>query len=264
MKRYLLYLLLFAACICGATSLNDFMYVYRNDGVTNAFPKADVSSIMHSHIGLDGVYHREHVVQEVYTPDSVYRIPIESIDSISFVTPPPSAISYEAIDLGLPSGTKWCSCNVGATSPEDYGGYFAWGETSEKSDYTRENYAFWDKSKSEFINIGEDISGTEYDVAHVRMGGDWRMPTPEQQEELLDCCNWERTQLNGVGGYLVTGPNGCWIFLPFAGSRWDGGLVNATTGGDYWSSSLYPNDDSYAYHLGFFSSTYELFYDYGR
>ncbi len=158
-----------------------------------------------------------------------------------------------AIDLGLPSGTKWCSCNVGASSPEDYGCYFAWGEMSEKSAYTRDNYAFWDKSKREYINIGSDISGTEYDVAYVRMGGNWRMPTPEQQGELIDCCNWKWTQLNGVDGQLVTGPNGGQIFLPAAGYRWGVGLSYAGSRGLYWSSSLDPDDDKYTYGLDFYS-----------
>ncbi len=154
-----------------------------------------------------------------------------------------------AIDLGLPSGTKWCSCNVGASSPEDYGGYFAWGETRERSEYTRENYAFYDNEKDEYINIGEDISGTEYDVAHVRMGAGWRMPTREQQQELIDHCTWKRTLLNGVLGYLVTGPNEGRIFLPLAGYLWNDDLDDAGSNGCYWSSS-FDYDDS-AYNLSF-------------
>ena len=99
-----------------------------------------------------------------------------------------------AIDLGLPSGTKWACCNVGATAPEDYGGYYAWGETSEKSDYD-DGYAYWqDKNgdgwmdSGECTNIGSDIAGTQYDVAYIRMGSSWRMPNAEQINELINNC----------------------------------------------------------------------------
>lgn len=163
---------------------------------------------------------------------------------------------YHAIDLGLPSGTKWCYCNVGASSPEDYGGYYAWGETSEKSEYTRDNYAFYDKENNKYINIGTDIAGTEYDVAHVRMGGSWRMPTVEQLEELVKHCKWQWTELNGVKGQLATGPNGGQIFLPAAGCRWSDDLYDAGFGGYYWSSSLNPYDDYYAYSLYFNSGSW--------
>lgn len=158
-----------------------------------------------------------------------------------------------AIDLGLPSGTKWCCCNVGASIPEGYGGYYAWGETSEKSVYSWDTYAFYDNANYKCINIGSDISGTQYDVAHVRMGAPWRMPTVEQQQELLKYCTWVWTQQNGVNGMLVTGPSGGQVFLPAAGGRWDGDLYNAGSYGYYWSSSLYPDGDYYAYTLYFTS-----------
>lgn len=145
-----------------------------------------------------------------------------------------------AIDLGLPSGTKWCCRNVGASSPEDYGGYYAWGETSEKSEYSWTNYAYYNSSTRELSDIGAEISGTQYDVAHVVMGGSWRMPTLEQIKELSYYCTWKWTQLNGVNGQLVTGPNGGQIFLPAAGYRWDGDLDGAGSDGHYWSGSLGP------------------------
>lgn len=155
-----------------------------------------------------------------------------------------------AINLGLPSGTKWCCCNVGASSPEGYGGYYAWGETSEKSSYVRENYAFYDNANNQFINIGSDISGTQYDVAYVRMGAPWRMPTHEQQMELEKHCTMLWTQQNGVWGILVTGPNGGQVFLPAAGNLVGGKLYDAGSEGNYWSSSHYPYDN-YVYGLFF-------------
>ena len=92
---------------------------------------------------------------------------------------------HEAIDLGLPSGTKWASCNVGATKPEAYGCYFAWGETTEKEALDWATYIHCDGSKDICHDLGESISGTEYDVANMKWGGNWQMPTLEQLEELL-------------------------------------------------------------------------------
>ena len=152
-----------------------------------------------------------------------------------------------AINLGLPSGTKWCCCNVGASTPEGYGGYYAWGETSEKSVYDWNTYAYY--------NIGSDIAGTQYDAATANMGAPWRMPSFVQQQELISKCFRQWTQQNGVNGILVTGPNGGQIFLPAAGYRWNGNLSNAGSYGYYWSSSLHSSGDYYAYILYFDSGT---------
>lgn len=167
------------------------------------------------------------------------------------------------IDLGLPSGTNWACCNVGAKSPEGYGGYYAWGETSEKSEYTWENYAYYNSSTYECVNIGSNIAGTVYDVAHVRMGGSWRMPTLDQQKELITHCTRQWTTQNGVNGTLVTGPNGGQIFLPAAGCRW--GVDHSITGGYgyYWSSSLSAWSDYFAYYL-YFRSGYWDWDDFSR
>lgn len=141
-----------------------------------------------------------------------------------------------AIDLGLPSGIKWCCMNVGASSPEQPGGYYAWGETSEKSVYDWYTYQYYNRDTWEYIDIGSDIAGTSYDVAHVRMGGSWRMPSRAQIEELMDNCTRTWTQQNGVNGILVTGKNGGRLFLPAAGWRSNSGLDDAGSG-SYWSSS---------------------------
>ena len=125
--------------------------------------------------------------------------------------------NHEAVDLGLPSGTKWAACNVGATKPEEYGGYYAWGETEEKEFYDKSTYKFY--QDDEYVNIGEDISGTEYDVAHVKWGGNWYMPTWEEFRELINNCKIEWTTFNGVNGEKFTSKiNGNSIFLPAAGS----------------------------------------------
>ena len=103
------------------------------------------------------------------------------------------------------------------------------------------------------VNIGSDIAGTSYDVAHVRMGGSWRMPSFAQQQELMNNCTRTFTRQNGVYGILVTGNNGGQLFLPAAGYRWDSTLIGTGSYGNYWSSSLYPVADYDAYRL-YFSS----------
>ena len=164
------------------------------------------------------------------------------------------------IDLGLPSGTKWACCNVGAEKPEDYGGYFAWGETAEKSSYTSDNYL---DGKGTSYDIGKDISGTQYDAATVNWGSPWVMPSKEQMEELKNNCTSEWTTENGVNGRRFTGPNGASIFLPAAGDRWGDDLTIAGSNGYYWSSTLNESSTGNAYVLDF-SSGYVYTDYYGR
>ena len=152
---------------------------------------------------------------------------------------------HDYVDLGLPSGLKWATCNVGATTPEDYGNYYAWGETTTKSEYSEENCLTCERSM-------DDISGNvNYDAATANWGGSWRMPTDEEIGELLDYCNWTWTTQNGVNGMRVTGPNGNSIFLPAAGCC-DGSLRDFVGEyGYYWSSSRTGN--GFAYGLEFCS-----------
>ena len=165
----------------------------------------------------------------------------------------------EAIDLGLPSGAKWASCNVGATKPEEYGGYYAWGEVEEKEVYNENSYKYYqngDYPNGKYVSIGSDISGTQYDVAHVKWGGNWVMPTLDNIKELLDNCTDEWTTLNGVNGRKFTSKiNGKSIFLPAVGSRWGGDLVFAGKYGFFCSSTQYPDPDysDSAYGLRFYS-----------
>ena len=163
-----------------------------------------------------------------------------------------------AVDLGLPSGLKWACCNVGATAPEEYGGYYAWGETEEKSRHYWGTYKYYnDKDgdgvldSDEFTYIGSDISGTQYDVAHVKWGGKWRMPTLDEIKELKDNCTGTWTTLNGVNGNRVTGPNGNSIFLPAAGYRGGQEVKSQGSIGYYWSSSLSSFYSDFAYDLYF-------------
>ena len=148
------------------------------------------------------------------------------------------------IDLGLRSGTKWACCNVGATTPEGTGGYYAWGETEENDGYDWKSYKFWTDQNGngkvdydEIADLGSDIAGTSYDVAHVKWGGSWVMPSFDQIEELAKKCTHVWTVRNGTKGMTFIGPNGNTIFLPAAGGRWGGILNNADHNGYAWSSS---------------------------
>ena len=163
-----------------------------------------------------------------------------------------------AVDLGLPSGLKWANMNVGASSPEGYGNYYAWGETTTKSNYTEGSYQY--HNGSSYINIGSNISGTRYDVARSQWGGNWRLPTAAEMQELKDRCTWTWTTYQGVPGYKVTGPNGNSIFLPAAGCRYGTEIYDRGSYGYYWSGTLYESYFScYAYFLSFYSSDHYVF-----
>ncbi len=154
---------------------------------------------------------------------------------------------HEYVDLGL--SVKWATCNVGASKPEDYGNYYAWGETSTKSSYTESNSKTYGKRMN-------DIRGnSQYDAARANWGGTWRLPTKAELEELTNKCTWKWTTQNGVKGYKVTGPNGNSIFLPAAGYRYGSSLCRAGEYGDYWSSSPDGGDGNGAYGLRFGSGT---------
>ena len=157
---------------------------------------------------------------------------------------------HEYVDLGLPSGLKWATCNIGAESPEEYGDYFSWGEVAPKEyyDWSRYKYGLDADQLTKYCNssdYGKDgfiddktVLELKDDAATANWGGKWRMPTLEEQEELRDNCTWTQTLQNGVDGYKVTGPNGNSIFLPFAGFMDGGVLYLAGELGGYWGSSL--------------------------
>lgn len=159
------------------------------------------------------------------------------------------------IDLGLPSGTKWACCNVGATKPEDYGGYYAWGETEEKDIYDWDTYIHCDGSKWNCHDIGSDIAGTQYDAATANWGSPWVMPSREQEKELQDNCTYNMPTYdeNGVRGSWLTGPNGASIFLPIGGFR-RGENLERSDARFYWSSTFYESwTHMEAYGFDFYS-----------
>ncbi len=210
---------------------------------------------------------------------------------------------YEYVDLGL--SVKWAICNVGASKPEEYGDYFAWGETESyyQPGYAQENpQSHWKSGKSsgygwstykyckgssstmtKYCNYssygyngftdGKTVLDSEDDAAHVNWGGDWRMPTDAEFDELCNSsnCTWTWTTMNGVNGYKVvskkSGYAGNYIFLPAAGCRYDPYLDGVGSYGYYWSSSLITVFPNRAYSLYFNSGYYGTDYssrDYGR
>lgn len=193
----------------------------------------------------------------------------------------PDDDNHEYVDLGLPSGTLWATCNVGASKPEEYGNYFAWGETKPKANYLRSTYKFNNGKLTKYCNDsyyglnGFTDNKTTLDLAddaaRANWGGKWRMPTRAEFQELIDNTSSEWiTNYNGTGvnGYLFTANNGKSIFLPAAGCRDGTSLYGAGSGGRYWSSSLYSGNPYNAYDLYFGSgrvNVYGLyFYHYGR
>ena len=177
---------------------------------------------------------------------------------------------YVYVDLGLPSGLLWATCNVGADTPEDYGDYFAWGETQPKDTYNWSTYQYCMGNSNTLTKYCTDASYgyngftddlttllPEDDAATANWGSDWRMPTEEEWQELYNntTCTW--TTQNGVNGRLFTATNGNSLFLPAAGDR-SSSLYGAGSYGYYWSSSLKTGDPGRAWFFDFGSDYYGM------
>ena len=172
---------------------------------------------------------------------------------------------HEYVDLGLPSGLKWATCNVGANAPHEYGGYYVWGEVETKREYTVENCKtidcievrkgfFKKRIETEYIDKRENFK----DTARVNWGGSWRMPTEAEIQELVNNCTWTWTTQNGVNGMRVTGPNGNSIFLPAAGNCCGSSRYYVGEEGLYWSSTSDESNTYYAYFLYFYSGNHRV------
>ena len=164
----------------------------------------------------------------------------------------PTSIVEDYVDLGLGSGTLWSTRNLGATNPEEYGDYFAWGETVPN----KENYSWgttaWVYYENGSMRLSKYNTDSQYgeidnkteldpedDAAYVNWGPQWRMPSVSQIDELLTQCTWQWTELNGVKGRLLTGPNGKTMFLPAAGQRSGANVTGVGSNGNYWTRELY-------------------------
>ena len=207
----------------------------------------------------DGEYIKYDVAGKNFVAGTAYAYTLTEGEKLNSIT-------YNTVDLGLPSGTLWADRNVGAATPEDYGDYFAWGETEPKGYYDWDTYKWCNGSISTLTKYCTDSPyGTvddkttldlEDDAAYVNMGSEWRMPTYAELDELKTKCTWTWTTQNGVYGRKVTGPNSNSIFLPAAGYRYASDLYFAGSDGLYWSSSLFEYDPNTAYVLDFYSSDY--------
>lgn len=148
----------------------------------------------------------------------------------------------DAIDLGL--SVKWASFNIGASKPEEYGGLYGWADgTGTKTSAEYDDYPT--------ANPPADICGTEYDIAHTKWGGKWRLPSLEEQQELVNRCKLVKSSYHNVRGYTVTGSNGNQIFLPGVGGRIEDKTYYQVDGADYWSGTLSSNKKQ-AYYLYYY------------
>ena len=195
------------------------------------------------------------------------------------------ADTHEYVDLDLPSGTLWATMNVGAESPEDYGNYYAWGETKaygEEDTSNANNYSYsgnssykktyYDWSTYKWCSGSSYNTQTKYntsssygtvdnkkvleladDAAYVKWGENWRMPTHAEMQELYNNCTWTWTSLNGKNGYKVSSKKDSskYIFLPAAGCRTGSSLIFVGSYGRYWTSSLYESSPSHAWNSHF-------------
>lgn len=174
------------------------------------------------------------VKEESYT-DSDYDDTIETVQR--------DTNGHSCIDLGLPSGVCWATCNLGAQSSSDYGEHFAWGETSNKFEYTQSSYS---------QNLGSGTLSLDYDAAAQQWGGTWRIPTKEDWQELINCCKWS---WNGTG-YRITGQNGNTIFLPASGYSKGSSRFKEGERGDYWTSTPFGSEKAYEFVIK--SDTYGI------
>ncbi len=197
---------------------------------------------------------------DIAVSDNVFTMPASNVTVTATFKKPDTK---EWVDLGLPSGLKWATCNVGAYAPEIYGDYFAWGETEPKETYWWDNYKYGtynhdsDYSKLTKYNATDDkiTLEAEDDAAVQNWGGAWRMPTDDEWTELRENCIWTWTTLNGVNGYEVKAVNGNSIFLPAAGCRRGYNLDYAGDRGYCWSSLLSTDDLGYTWGVYFNSNS---------
>ena len=214
---------------------------------------SDVSELISFVIGKNNTSDTDNNAQSDFETEIMLRgdmnedntIDISDITELVNIILGKQSIYADAVDLGLPSGTKWASWNIGAAKPEDLGDYYAWGEIEVKSEYTNDNYY------SPYLspNFTNSICGTQNDVAHVKWGGQWQMPNEDDFNELINNCSYKWITYNGVEGGMFTGPNGNSIFLPAAGCRINNVNDKDTSIGCYLSGTQTYGSIAEAFHL---------------
>ena len=225
-------------------------------------------------LGADGSY--SETLSSLYSSTSYNFIVVAKVDDVEFISATGNfttpALPSGFVDLGL--SVKWASCNLGASKPTEYGGYYQWAGTSDVSSldiYLDEGgpyYIFTSGYTKYNTKDNKTVLDSWDDAASVALGGKCRMPTDEEWSELKYNCSWTWTSINGVNGYIVqskkSGYTDNWIFLPAAGYRDKYYLDDVRSGGYYWSSSLETNYRGYAYTLNFNSGYFHSYSFSGR
>ena len=234
----LLCCMVFAAQYSMVSAQNTTMKIWKGGIVTTTYDVTDVDSVTFES-------------NKTYLGDGVYLIN-----------------GHKFIDLGLPSGLLWAETNIGAKTAADDGNYYAWGETSTKSEYIGNTY--FDSNYTIYSINGKTTLENQYDAAYVNWGDSCRMPTSDEFRELLNSenCTWNWTSMNtsdgsSISGYKITSvKNGNSIFLPASGYRSGGYLIDHGSKGKYWSSTLISSNSSFAYLFIFYSSFHNQASDY--
>ena len=262
-----------SAVVGGTITLPEGSHVFLRGVCWGTTPNPDIDDDHTSEEPSVGVFNS---TLEGLEPGTTYYVRAYAVtdygldygEELSFTT----LVEYAYVDLGLPSGTLWATCNVGANAPEEYGDYFAWGETQPKDNYDWSTYQYCmgsNNTLTKYCSVSDfgyngftdalTILLPEDDAATANWGADWRMPTAEEWQELHEntYCSW--TQENEVNGWRFTASNGNSIFLPAAGYRNGDGLFNAGSRGDYKSSSLNTDVPNYAWYLYFNSDYYGVY-----
>ena len=275
MKKTFTMLLVAAIMGTGISSAQVTSHSSNDANMDGAVDVSDVTNVLSEMYGTATEIKQVVTAEDLNTLLQSINDKLSSLDSrmsaieakLGIVTPEPEPEDTHAyVDLGLPSGTLWATCNVGADSPEDYGDYFAWGETTPQSDntYSWSSYKWCNGSSSTMtkyctsssygtVDNKTELEATD-DAATANWGSNWQMPSDDQMTELRTNCTWTWTTQNGVYGRKVTGTNGNSIFLPAAGYRYGSYLDLAGSDGYYWSSELDSNYSGNAWLLYFYSS----------
>lgn len=271
----------------GVTTNPRTVTVSKNTSYKAYFKTATVIPDLHGDIVVDGkvnnldihalvdAYLNNTQATQVTDLDNDGALSIADITSLVGIVNENKAVlksnGHQYVDLGLPSGTLWATCNVGASSPEETGGYYAWGEIEEKDSYSWDTYKWCDGTAPKVTNMsltkycdrggygpmdGKISLELEDDVAHVKWGGDWHIPTEAEILELINNCESEWTTVNDVGGMIFRGANGNSIFIPVAGSKRNESL--STGEGEYWSTTLGNHSTTIPY-FNFYKNSIELY-----
>lgn len=240
MKKKFLGLLTTSAIACFLAHGVTYMHVEKNNGTVDSYDVEEVSKVTYS--------------EELSSDTASGESDVPSYARTRRTAPRTSSGNekdgHEYVDLGLPSGLLWATCNVGATRPTEAGDYFAWGETATKEHYDLDNYKWMDEATEDVLKYcidkkfgtvdGKDELDSEDDAAVANWGGEWRMPTDDEMKEMVDGCYWEWTdnfEGSGMAGRVgISKKNGNAIFLPAAGQNGD----NVGKRGYYLTSSLCP------------------------